>query len=70
MREITMYDEAEYIYQEFQKHFWEKKKEPVVLYGIGKNTGKLLSKISDYNIAGLMDEKKKNGFIWDMVSEG
>lgn len=59
-----MYDEAEYIYQEFQKHFWEKKKEPVVLYGIGKNTGKLLSKISDYNIAGLMDEKKKNGFIW------
>ena len=53
MREITMYDEAEYIYQEFQKHFWEKKKEPVVLYGIGKNTGKLLSKISDYNIPGL-----------------
>lgn len=60
-----MYDEAEYIYQEFQKHFWKKKEEPVVLYGIGKNTGKLLSKIPDYHIVGLMDEKKKKGFIWE-----
>lgn len=60
-----MYDEAEYIYQEFQKHFREKKEDPMVLYGIGKNTGKLLPKISDYHIVGLMDEKRRKGFIWE-----
>ena len=60
-----MYDEAEYIYQEFQKHFREKKEDPMVLYGIGKNTGKLLPKISDYHIVGLMDERRRKGFIWE-----
>lgn len=59
-----MYDEKEYIYQEFQKHFWEKRKEPLVLYGIGKNTGDLLTRIQEYNIVGLMDGKRKDGTIW------
>lgn len=59
-----MYDEAEYIYQQFQDNFAEQKKNPIILYGIGNNTGKLLSKITDYNIAGLMDGRRKNGSIW------
>lgn len=59
-----MYDEAEYIYQQFQTNFSEQKNTPLVLYGIGNNTGKLLPKIRDYNIVGLMDEKRKDGIIW------
>ena len=59
-----MYDEAEYIYQEFNKNFAVKKEEPLILYGIGKRTGELLERIPGYQIAGLMDGKKKDGEIW------
>lgn len=59
-----MYDETEYIYQEFQTHFSEKKNEPIILYGLGKNTGELLNRIQEYHIVGLMDGKKKEGSIW------
>ena len=59
-----MYDESEFICQEFRKHFAEKKQEPIVLYGIGKYTGELLEKIPEYNIIGLMDGKKKEGKIF------
>lgn len=59
-----MYDEQKYIFQQFQKHFSGKKKEPLVLYGIGKNTGALLTRIQEYAIMGLMDGKKKEGTIW------
>ena len=45
-----MYHEAEYIYQEFEKHFSKRSKEPLILYGIGKNTGELLSRIQAYRI--------------------
>lgn len=60
-----MYNEGEYIYQEFQKNFKDKRKNPIVLYGIGNNTGKLLPRIKEYNIVGLMDGKKKTGNIWE-----
>lgn len=59
-----MYDEANYIYQEFQKNFGGKKEEPLVLYGIGKRTGELLDRLSGYRIPGLMDGKKKEGSVW------
>lgn len=59
-----MYDEAEYIYQQFQDNFADIKNRPIILYGIGNNTGKLLSKITEYNIVGLMDGKRKDGYIW------
>lgn len=61
---IIVYDEKEYIYQEFKKNFREKRNEPLVLYGIGNNTGELLSRIREYNIVGLMDGKRKDGVIW------
>ena len=57
-----MYNEQEYIYSEFIKNFTDKDK-PIVLYGIGKNTRLLLSKIREYNIVGLMDGEKKSGEI-------
>lgn len=59
-----MYDEAEYIYQQFQINFAQQKDKPLILYGIGNNTGKLLPKLMDYNIVGLMDGKRKDGIIW------
>ena len=57
-----MYNEQEYIYLEFTKHFTDKSR-PIALYGIGKNTRLLLPKIRDYNIIGLMDREKKSGEI-------
>lgn len=57
-----MYNEQEYIYLEFTKHFTDKSR-PIALYGIGKNTRLLLPKIRDYNIIGLMDGEKKSGEI-------
>lgn len=59
-----MYDEAEYIYQEFHKNFASRKAEPLILYGIGKRTGELLERLPGYCIAGLMDGKKKDGTAW------
>lgn len=59
-----MYNETEYIYQQFEKNFGGKKEEPLVLYGTGKNTEKLLPQIQDFHIVGLMDGKKKEGIIW------
>lgn len=59
-----MYDEAEYIYQEFQKNFAGKKEEPLILYGIGIQTGELISRLNGYHIVGLMDGKKKEGSVW------
>ena len=48
-----MYDEAEYIYHQFQTHFAQKKNQPLILYGIGNNTGKLL-KSFNYLLHGLL----------------
>ncbi len=59
-----MYDETDYICQEFQAHFSEKRGEPMILYGIGNHTGELLAKFPDYRIVGLMDGKKKEGTLW------
>lgn len=63
-RTTSMYDESEYICQEFRRHFAEKKQEPIVLYGIGKYTGELLEKNPEYRIIGLMDGKRKEGKIF------
>ena len=59
-----MYNETEYIFREFQRNFAGKKNEPLVLYGIGRNTERLLPKIQEYTIAGLMDGNRKSGTLW------
>ena len=59
-----MYSEEDYIYGEFSRNFSGKKSIPIALYGIGRNTKKLLPKIQDYNIAGLMDGKRSEGEIY------
>lgn len=60
-----MYNQDEYIFNEFNNSFSKMKEVPIVLYGIGIATGKLLEKTGDYNIVGLMDGKRKNGTIWE-----
>ena len=58
-----MYNQDEFIYDEFKKNYTDKK-EAIVIYGIGIDTGKLIPKIQEYNIIGLMDGKQKTGQIY------
>lgn len=58
-----MYNQEEYIYEEFIKNF-NNSSEPLIIYGIGINTEKLLARIQEYNIVGLMDGKRKDGEIY------
>lgn len=53
-----MYDEKEYLYQQFMEHFSAVKDEPLVLYGTGVKTQDLLRRLSGFAIAGLMDPKR------------
>ncbi len=57
-----MYNQDEFIFTEFKKNYRDTK-EPIAIYGIGVDAGKLVSKIPEYNIAGLMDGKQKSGEI-------
>ena len=58
-----MYNQKEYIYNEFVNNYREKSV-PIVIYGIGINTGELLDRVKDYNIVGLLDGKIKSGEAW------
>ncbi len=49
--------EQEMIVRLFKQGFESHKKEPIVIYGIGKNTEAVLCGAKDYNIIGLMDSK-------------
>ena len=57
-----MYNQEEFIFTEFKKNYRDTR-EPIVIYGIGVDAGKLVSKIPEYNIVGLMDGKQKSGEI-------
>lgn len=58
-----MYNQDEFIYAEFKSNYTDVK-EPIVIYGIGVDAGKLIPKIQEYNIVGLMDGKQKSGEIY------
>lgn len=58
-----MYNQDEFIYTQFKKNYTDKK-EAIVIYGIGIDVGKLIPKIQEYNIIGLMDGKQKTGEIY------
>lgn len=58
-----MYNQDEFIYNEFKKNYTDIK-EAIVIYGIGIDTGKLIPKIQEYNIIGLMDGRQKRGEIY------
>lgn len=58
-----MYNQDEFIFTEFKKNYKDKK-EPIAIYGIGVDAGKLVPKIPEYNIVGLMDGKQKSGEIY------
>lgn len=59
-----MYNQDEYIYNEFINNFSDTK-EPMAIYGIGIAARNLVSRIPEYNIVGLMDGKRKTGTIWN-----
>lgn len=62
-----MYIEEEYIYNQFVQNFIQDKSIPIVLYGTGLNTHKLLvrlSKESRSRVAGLMDAKRTGEELW------
>lgn len=61
-----MYNQEEYIYTEFKENYTDVK-EPIVIYGIGVDAGKLIPRIQEYNIVGLMDGKQKSGEIYGKV---
>ncbi len=59
-----MYIEEKYIYDQFRNNFLDSKTNPIILYGTGLNTQKLVEKIDGNRIAGLMDEKKTGQVLW------
>lgn len=59
-----MYIEEKYIYDQFRNNFLASKTNPIILYGTGLNTQRLVDKISGNRIAGLMDEKKTGQMLW------
>lgn len=58
-----MYNQDEFIFTEFKKNY-EDANEPIAIYGIGVDAGRLIPKIPEYNIVGLMDGKQKSGEIY------
>lgn len=58
-----MYNQDEFIYTEFKKNYTDIR-EPMIIYGIGADAGKLIPKIPEYNIVGLMDGRQKSGEIY------
>lgn len=62
-----MYIEEEYIYNQFVQNFIQDKSAPIVLYGTGLNTKKLLERLPKENrsrVAGLMDAKRTGEELW------
>lgn len=62
-----MYIEEEYIYNQFMHNFIQNKSAPIVLYGTGLNTQKLLERLpkdSRSRVAGLMDAKRTGEKLW------
>ncbi|MCD8000823.1 MAG: hypothetical protein LUH21_26765 [Clostridiales bacterium] len=59
-----MFDEKKFIITSFESNFEALKKEPVVIYGLGKNTKVILENCRDYNIAGLMDGIRTGETVW------
>lgn len=59
-----MYIEEKYIYDQFRNNFLDSKTNPIILYGTGLNTQRLVEKIGGNRIAGLMDEKKTGQMLW------
>lgn len=57
-----MYNQEEFIYNEFKKNYTDIK-ESIAIYGIGVDAQKLIPKIAEYNIVGLMDGKQKSGEV-------
>lgn len=51
-----MINETQFVLESFVQNFGKFKNEPLVIYGLGKNTQAVLAELTDYNVVGLMDE--------------
>lgn len=63
-RRIDLYNEDQYIQEEFRKNFIENFDGNIVIYGTGMHTKKLLENEADAKIAGLMDASKTGEVIY------
>lgn len=59
-----MFDEKTFIITSFESNFEAYKDEPIVIYGLGKNTKIILDNCRDYNIMGLMDGIRTGECVW------
>ena len=59
-----MYIETQYILDQFTTNFIENMSGPIIIYGTGLNTQRLLERINDDRIVGLMDDKKTGQVLW------
>ena len=59
-----MYIETQYILDQFNINFIEKMSGPIILYGTGLNTQRLLERADNDRIMGLMDDKKTGQVLW------
>lgn len=58
--------EPEILLEVFKTKFEKRKKTPIVLYGIGKNTKYILENLEGYNIVGLMDPIKTGTVVYGL----
>lgn len=59
-----MYIEENYISEQFTNNFLNKAYPSIIIYGTGLNTQRLLEKVEDKRIVGLMDAKKTGEVLW------
>lgn len=60
----VLYNERQYVMNSFKKHFNSYCDVPMVIYGLGKNTGMIVEKFSEFNIVGLMDETRAGETVY------
>lgn len=59
-------NEQEYVVQRFCKAFSKWRDEPLVLYGLGKNTQAILETVQGFSIVGLMDAQNTRKTFWGL----
>lgn len=59
-----MYIEENYIVDQFINNFLNKNSHPIIIYGTGLNTQRLLERVTDGRIVGLMDAKRTGEILW------
>lgn len=59
-------NEQEFVVRRFREAFSRWRNEPIVLYGLGKNTQAILEKAGEFSFAGLMDAQNTGKTFWGL----